>query len=60
MEKKELAMESHKLLYKELHRLKTAKSRAEEKPGASPEEIRNLDKKIAIIDWLIDLVTKEV
>lgn len=45
-------------LYKELRAAKIALGRAEGKQNVTPEEIANLEKKIAALDWLIPLAIK--
>lgn len=56
----ETAKESLDWLYKELRAAKIAKGHAERRPGVTQEELENLDKKIAIIDFCIGCVLKEV
>ena len=46
-------------LYREQRAAKIALGRAEDKPNVTAEEITNLEKKIAAIDWLIPLAIKE-
>lgn len=41
-----------KYIYKELKQAKIALGRAETKPNVSQEELDNLQKKIAVLDWL--------
>lgn len=45
-------------LYKELRSAKIAKGHAERRPGVTKDETDNLDKKIAAVEFLIDLVLK--
>lgn len=44
------------MLYRELKKAKIALSRAEERPGVKDEELLNISKKIATLDWLIGAV----
>ena len=43
-------------LYKQLREAKIALGRAENRPGVTQEELDNLERKIAAIDWMIPLV----
>ena len=45
-----------RFLYKNLKDAKIALGRAENKPGVKQEELDNLQRKIAVIDWIIPLV----
>lgn len=45
-------------LYRELKRAKIALGYAESRPGVTREELDNLQRKIAVIDWMIPLVIK--
>lgn len=54
------AKDSLEWLYKELRSAKIAKGHAERRPGVTKEEIENLDRKIAAIDFCLGLVLKEV
>lgn len=47
------------MLYKALKATKIARGHAE-KRNARQDELENLDKKIAALDWLIELVLREV
>lgn len=44
------------MLYKQLREAKLALGYAESKPGVKQEELDNLQRKIAVIDWMIPLV----
>lgn len=46
-------------LYRELKSAKIALGRAETRPGVTAEELENLERKIAAIDWILPLVIKE-
>ena len=48
-----------RFLYKELKSAKIALGRAETRPGVTDEEIANLERKVAAIDWILPLVIKE-
>lgn len=50
--------EALRLLRKQLREAKIALGQAEKKPGVKPEEIANLERKIAVLDWMIPLVIK--
>ena len=56
----EIAKKSLEWLYRELKKAKSAKGHAEQKAGVTPEELKNLDEKIAAIDFCIGCVTKEL
>lgn len=45
-----------RFLYKNLKDAKIALGRAENKPNAKHEELDNLKRKIAVMDWIIPLV----
>lgn len=45
-----------RFLYKSLKDAKNALGRAEGRPGVTAEELDNLERKIAAIDWIIPLV----
>lgn len=45
-------------LYRELKKAKIALGNAESRPGVTREELDNLQRKIAVIDWMIPLVIK--
>lgn len=45
-----------RFLCKSLKEAKIALGRAESRPGVTQEEIENLERKIAAIDWMIPLV----
>ncbi len=47
-----------RMLYKQLREAKFALGQAEKKPGVKPEELDNLERKIAVLDWMIPLVIK--
>lgn len=47
-----------RLLYKQLREAKIALGKAETRPGVKREELDNLERKIAAIDWTIPLVIK--
>lgn len=53
---KELALH---YLYGQLRAAKIALGHAERREGVTQEELNNLEKKIAAIDWLIPLAIKE-
>lgn len=55
MPKREDAM---RFLYKQLREAKIAYGRAEGRPGVKQEELDNLQRKIAMLDWVIPLVIK--
>ena len=44
-------------LYKELRRERTGLGRAEKRPGHTDEEIRNIHRKIDILEYIIGIVT---
>lgn len=46
---------AQKYLYKELKNAKIALGRAETRPGVTQEELDNLNRKIAVLDWLTPL-----
>jgi len=46
-------------LYGELRKAKIALGRAEEKPGVKREELEALERKTAVIDWIIPIVIRE-
>lgn len=48
-----------RFLYRELKSAKIALGRAESRPGVTAEELANLERKIAAIDWILPLVIKE-
>lgn len=48
--------EALRILYKQLREAKLALGHAENKPGVKQEELDNLQRKIAVIDWMIPLV----
>lgn len=48
--------EAMRLLYKQLREAKIALGQAQSKPHVPEIEIFNLERKIAIIDWMIPLV----
>lgn len=48
------------LLFDQLRKAKIARCNAENKKGVTREELENLDRKIKIYDYLIDLVIKEI
>jgi hypothetical protein len=50
--------EALRFLYKQLREAKIALGRAENRPGVKQEELDNLERKIAVIDWLIPLAIK--
>ena len=56
MSKREDAL---RFLYKHLRESKIALGHAEGRPGVKQEELDNLERKIAAIDWVIPLVIKE-
>ena len=45
-----------RFLYKHLREAKIALGRAENRPGVKQEELDNLQRKIAVMDWIIPLV----
>ena len=45
-------------LYRELKAAKIAYGRAETRPGVTAEELANIEKKIAVFDWLIPVATR--
>ena len=45
-----------RMLYKQLREAKIALGHVESKPGVKQEELDNLERKIAVIDWMIPLV----
>lgn len=45
-----------RFLYKHLREAKIALGMAENRPGVTREELDNLERKIAAIDWMIPLV----
>lgn len=45
-----------RFLYRELKSAKIALGRAETRPGVTDEELENLERKVAAIDWIIPLV----
>lgn len=47
-----------RFLYKHLRESKIALGNAECRPGVKQEELDNLERKIAAIDWMIPLVIK--
>lgn len=47
-----------RFLYKHLRESKIALGHAENRPGVKREELDNLERKIAAIDWIIPLVIK--
>ena len=47
-----------RFLYKHLRDSKVALGHAENRPGVKQEELDNLQRKIAAIDWIIPLVIK--
>lgn len=47
-----------RFLYKHLRESKIALGYAEDRPGVKQEELDNLQRKIAAIDWIIPLVIK--
>lgn len=47
-------------LFDQLRKAKIARGHAEKKKGVSLEELENLDRKIRIFEYLIDLVIKEL
>lgn len=47
-----------RFLYKHLRESKIALGHAETRPGVKQEELDNLERKIAAIDWMIPLVIK--
>lgn len=50
--------EALRFLYKHLRESKIALGHAENRPGVKQEELDNLQRKIAAIDWIIPLVIK--
>ena len=50
--------EALRFLYKQLREAKISLGRAENRPGVKQEELDNLERKIAVIDWLIPLAIK--
>lgn len=50
--------EALRFLYKNLREAKIALGRAESRPGVKREELDNLERKIAVLDWMIPLVIK--
>ena len=50
--------EALRMLYKQLREAKTALGQAQSKPHVPEIEIFNLERKIAVIDWMIPLVIK--
>lgn len=50
--------EALRFLYKHLRETKIALGKAENRPGVKQEELDNLERKIAVIDWLIPLAIK--
>ena len=50
--------EALRMLYKQLRQAKTALGHAESKPNVKQEELDNLERKIAVLDWMIPLVIK--
>lgn len=46
-------------LYKELKKFKITLANAEELPNVPEEQIKNIEKKIAAVDYLIGLAHKE-
>lgn len=46
-------------LYKELKMHKIALANAEKRPNVPEEQIKNIEKKIAAVDYLIGLAQKE-
>ena len=47
-----------RFLYKHLKDAKIALGRAENRPNVKQEELANLERKIAVMDWIIPLVIK--
>ena len=47
-----------RMLYKQLREAKIALGYAEGKPNVKQEELDNLERKIAVLDWMIPLVIK--
>lgn len=47
-------------LFDQLRKTRIARCNAENKKGVTPEEKANLDRKIKIYEYLIDLVIKEI
>lgn len=45
-----------RFLYKQLREAKIAYGRAETRPGVKQEELNNLQRKIAVMDFIIPLV----
>ena len=45
-----------RFLYRELKAAKIALGRAETRPGVTADELENLERKIAAIDWILPLV----
>ena len=45
-----------RFLYKNLKDAKIARGRAENKPNVKQDELDNLQRKIAVMDWIIPLV----
>lgn len=47
-------------LYRELKRAKIARAHAERRPGVRQDELESLDKKMLILDYLIEKEIKEI
>lgn len=57
---KTIKSESLVLLFDQLRKTKMARQNAVNKKGITLEELENLDRKIKIFEYLIDLVIKEI
>lgn len=58
MQTRDIKRDAHRALYKELRRCKISQSNAERR--GDPAALANLKKKQELIQYLIDLVMKEV